>query len=261
MCDKQWVSGKAVYQNRPGPSKPDRQQRSDGGTWAQKRKSCSFSQTPCREKKPDNKRGSVLGAISAKSPSQDRSTESRSEMERGEEKRELYLVNNFHESAWGKNVCNLAVCFRILNMLGLLHHTSKDQREGDGRETRRRENHGFWWARLWATSSASHGGKNISAISVTVLQSTSTNSYCKVFGERIMMLGRGSQLFVTFFGRSTKCQTSSLSSFLHQHHHYCCDRRARIIFTVWSHVTHTALLLSQSLSLRLRSALLFHMFF
>lgn len=46
-------------------------------------------------------------------------------------------------------------CIRILNMLGLLHHTSKDQREGDGRETRRRENHGFWWARFWATSNAS----------------------------------------------------------------------------------------------------------
>lgn len=51
----------------------------------------------------------MLGAISVKSSSQDRSTESMSEMERGKEKRELYLVNNFHESAWGKNVCNLAL--------------------------------------------------------------------------------------------------------------------------------------------------------
>lgn len=61
------------------------------------------------KKKPDHKRGSVLGAISVKSSSQDRSTESTSEMEREKEKRELYLVNNFHESVWGKNVCNLAL--------------------------------------------------------------------------------------------------------------------------------------------------------
>lgn len=32
---------------------------------------------------------------------------------RWKEKKELYLVNNFHESVWGKNVCNLAVCFAL----------------------------------------------------------------------------------------------------------------------------------------------------
>lgn len=62
-----------------------------------------------KKKSPDHKRGSVLEAISVKSSSQDRSTESTSEMEREKEKRELYLVNNFHESVWGKNVCNLAL--------------------------------------------------------------------------------------------------------------------------------------------------------
>lgn len=36
-------------------------------------------------------------------------TDPPSEMEKGKEKRELYLVNNFHESVWGKNVCNLAL--------------------------------------------------------------------------------------------------------------------------------------------------------
>ncbi len=61
------------------------------------------------KKKPDHKRGSVLEAISVKSSSQDRSTESISEMEREKEKGELYLVNNFHESVWGKNVGNLAL--------------------------------------------------------------------------------------------------------------------------------------------------------
>lgn len=36
--------------------------------------------------------------------------------------------------------------------------------------------------RKGTVASAKHGGKNISAVNVTVLQSTSTNSYCKVLG-------------------------------------------------------------------------------
>lgn len=35
------------------------------------------------------------------------------ERERESEKRDLYLVNDFHDSVWGKNVCNLAVCFAL----------------------------------------------------------------------------------------------------------------------------------------------------
>lgn len=54
------------------------------------------------KKNPDHKRGSVLKAISVKSSSQDRSSESTCEMEREEEKRELYLDNNFHESVLRK---------------------------------------------------------------------------------------------------------------------------------------------------------------
>lgn len=62
-----------------------------------------------KKKKADHKRGSVLEAISVKGSNQDRSTESTSEMEKEKEKRELYWVNNFYESVWGKNVCNLAL--------------------------------------------------------------------------------------------------------------------------------------------------------
>jgi len=52
----------------------------------------------------------VLEAISVKSSSQDRSTESTSEMEREKEKRELYLVNNFHESVRGDRMCVIWLC-------------------------------------------------------------------------------------------------------------------------------------------------------
>lgn len=62
-----------------------------------------------KKKKPDHKRGSVLEAISVKSSSQDRSSESTCEMEREEEKKELYSVNNFHESELGKNVRNFVL--------------------------------------------------------------------------------------------------------------------------------------------------------
>lgn len=79
---------------RAGPDK-ESQTGSSGameGPEPRREKSCSFSQTPCRKKKknPDHKRGSVLEAISEKSSSQDRSTESTSEMEREREKGALF---------------------------------------------------------------------------------------------------------------------------------------------------------------------------
>lgn len=82
----------------------------DGGTRAQGEKNPVLFRKHLVGKEggvPDHKRGSVFEAISVKRSSQDTSTESASGMER--EKKELYLVNNFYESGWGKNFCNLFV--------------------------------------------------------------------------------------------------------------------------------------------------------
>ena len=49
----------------------------------------------------------MLEAVPVKSSGRDRSTESG--MEKENEEKELYLLNNFHESERGKNVCNLAL--------------------------------------------------------------------------------------------------------------------------------------------------------
>lgn len=76
------------------------------GPEPRREKSCSFSQTPCRGGKKilTTKEALCLRLFQLKGLARTHPPRWKEK-----EKKEFYVVKNFHESGWGENVCNLFV--------------------------------------------------------------------------------------------------------------------------------------------------------